>query len=573
MSTPHQPHYLSDDDDMALDPDTSMHSTASSTSDIDSIFTSPPDDVSTTPTSRHPSGQHPLPQQPQQPIPPQPRSQATLNAITSFRSILQDLTVEAQRQLQDQPRATQLALSAQTREVHRQYEGHGSESRLSWNLWEFLGAKEDVRHCNGGEEGEGGLVFWSHEEAMRRKPRGERAGFEMRAGTGGLSRGDDAVLKAVENMDLSNVKWVNVEDVIHPSVFEDTGTKADGSVKRHPNRGFRINGEIANGSTIDTSNLSSSGGPDMRFGSQTETYNPTAFYSSTNGRIGLNSNVFIDPAAVQKTIPSSTTHSSANKSPSVSYTNDPSSTEILRSLEFRPADIVFTFPSYTNFPGGAGNYLTHLNNIVKLHNVLANAMLRHHDNKYLSEDLNNPEDVERLQHGYVILRAGIGDLVRDRVKDLFSDANSNAWGLTGETRSFLKDVFEAKEIGTVIKSAKTEISGLPRKDTHLTYSESEHGMLHRKVPVLDENDNVVEYEVGEPVAGRGKLSAIEEAIVARATRVPNPGVQGWWEQRKTERLPVAAMRVWVAAREVERGGKARREGRYWGEEDEVEAEF
>ena len=70
--------------------------------------------------------------------------------------------------------------------------------------------------------------------------------------------------------------------------------------------------------------------------------------------------------------------------------------------------------------------------------------------------------------------------------------------------------------------------------------------------------------VVEVVAGRGKSTAIEETMVARASRVPVGGVDGWWEERKMERLPVTAMRVWVGAREVERDRKAREEGRFYG---------
>ncbi len=528
---------------MALDPDTSIHSTASASSgDLDSIFTTQADDVSTTPTSRHPSGQQHVPQPGPAQAQPQPRSQATLNAISNFRGILRDVTVEAQRQLRDQPRATQLALTTQTRSIHKQYESHGTQSRLSWNLWEFLTAREDLKEGSG----EGELVFWNHEEAQMAKPEHEREDNEMLgAGT-------------AENRGEGNIMWVKAEDMFDESVWN--GNKPAASVESHRNRRFRINGEVGNGNTTDASDMLASHAAAMRFGSQTETYNPRALFTpSEDSSIRLNDNIFIDPRTVKSTVPSSGNSSSQTTTSPVLYTNDPSSTEILKSLPFRPADIVFTFPSYTNFPGGGGTYITHMNNIATLHNTLANAMLRHHEMKYLSEELNTPDDIARLDHGYVVLRAGIGELVRDQVKEMFGSARENDWGLTTETRSFLKEIYDSKELGTAVRSGQTDISGLP---TMTGYSEG--GLAHQRVPVLDEDDNIVDYDRGEVVAGRGKLSVIEQAMVARATRVPVDGVGGWWEERKMERLPLTAMRVWVGAREVERGRKARAEGRFYG---------
>ena len=381
------------------------------------------------------------------------------------------------------------------------------------------------------------------------KPKREREDAEMLSRVGGNDSGGDGM------------KWMKAEDVFDDSVWD--GSKPCAGVKSHPNRGFRINGEVNGTSGINSINVPSLQASMPLVGSKTETYNANALFTpSAEGSIRLNDNMFIDPQTVQSTVPSSKSSSPRSTTPPVSYTNDPSSTEILRSLPFRPADIAFTFPSYTNFPGSTGTYITRLNNIVTLHNVLANAMLRHHELKYLAQELNSPEAVTKLEHGYVVLRAGIGAVIRDRVREMFGAAAQNDWGFTTETRAFLKDMFESKELGTAVRSGQRGISGLPA-----TTGYAEEGLAHRRVPVRNEDDNnnnIIGYERGEVVAGRGKLSAIEEAMVARASRVPVGGVNGWWAERKLERLPVTAMRVWVGAREVERGRKARSEGRYYG---------
>ena len=378
------------------------------------------------------------------------------------------------------------------------------------------------------------------------KPKHECEDHEMLSGGAG-SHGEE-----------DSIKWLKAEHMFDDSVWG--GNEAAGAVKGHPNRGFRINGEVNSTANTKPSILPSLQASLLPFGSKTETYNPaTLFTSYTDGSIRLNDNIFLDPQTVQSTIPSSNNSSPRSTTPPVSYTNDPSSTEILKSLPFRPADIVFTFPSYTNFPGGAGTYITRMNNIVTLHNTLANAMLRHHELKYLSQELNTPEDVPRLEHGYIVLRAGIGEVIRDRVKEMFGAATHNDWGFTTETLSFLKETYETKEFGTAVRSGQMGISGVPNVTGY-----SENGVAHQRVPVLDDAGDIIGYERGEVVAGKGKLSAIEGAMVARASRVPVGGVDGWWEERKMERLPVTAMRVWVGAREVEKGRKARSEGRFYG---------
>ncbi|KAI9873379.1 MAG: hypothetical protein M1823_007934, partial [Watsoniomyces obsoletus] len=162
-------------------------------------------------------------------------------------------------------------------------------------------------------------------------------------------------------------------------------------VKAHPNRKFRVNAEVDSG-------------------------------ASANG--GLD---FLDPVQIENFLPTpKCTPMGAYPPPApASYTNDPDSTALLRTLPFHPADIIFTFPSYTAFPGSPRTYLTHMNNIVTLHNRLANAILSHHDTKYLSLALNAPEDVRRLEHGYIVLRAGIGEMIRDRVTEMFGSADED----------------------------------------------------------------------------------------------------------------------------------------------------
>lgn len=208
-----------------------------------------------------------------------------------------------------------------------------------------------------------------------------------------------------------------------------------------------------------------------------------------------------------------------------------------------------------------------MNKLITLHNILANAILSHHDAKYLSPHLNTGEDVRRLAHGYIILRAGVAELIRAKVKGLFGDAQGNEWGMSSETAAFVRDVFESKELGTAVVSGVAEISGLAA-----TTGFAGDGVVHARIPVKSVNEGAllgVEMSPvpGEVVGNRGVLSSIEEAMLARASSVPVQGLRAWWEQKRAERRCVVAMRAWVAAREVERSARARREGWFFGWED------
>ena len=100
-----------------------------------------------------------------------------------------------------------------------------------------------------------------------------------------------------------------------------------------------------------------------------------------------------------------------------------------------------------------------MNNIVTLLYTLANAMVRHRELKYLFQELNTPEDITPLEHGYVVLRDGIGGLIRDRVKEMFGAATQNDWGLRIETCLFLKEMFENKDLGTAVGSGQMGFPG------------------------------------------------------------------------------------------------------------------
>lgn len=382
-------------DDMDLDYDSSVPSSPSSTSgslldDISSIFTSShADDNSTTPTSRTVSGHNqnlnnnPPPAGVHHPATTAANDPAYHQVITSLRERLSDLTIEAQRQLQDQPRQTQLALTAQLREVHAEYAKTGSQSRLSWGLWEFLMAREDMRTTGGIHGGE--LVFWSHEEAQDAKRAAQEFeeieadegewGFENGNGNGWRGRSDDK--SGHQDQD-----------------DEGDETPKKKSVKGHPNRGFRINGDIGLGVDLGSGGGAGSdavAGTGVNTHAQDDQEQAPQTGDTLNDEPATTTNLtFLDPQAIHSSISSSHPSSpSTSSSPSLpppppSYTHDPPSTSLLRTLPFRPADIVFTFPSYTAFPGSPQTYLTHLNNIIKLHNALANAILRHHATKYLS---------------------------------------------------------------------------------------------------------------------------------------------------------------------------------------------
>ncbi|KPI37831.1 uncharacterized protein AB675_3016 [Cyphellophora attinorum] len=72
---------------------------------------------------------------------------------------LNTIRFDAQRDLNLQPKSTQLALSTKTRPIFKAYGKHGSEAQLSKDIKEFLGSHNNTR----------GLTVWSPEEAATKE--------------------------------------------------------------------------------------------------------------------------------------------------------------------------------------------------------------------------------------------------------------------------------------------------------------------------------------------------------------------------------------------------------------------
>ena len=75
--------------------------------------------------------------------------------LAQLQGTLSSLRLDAQRQLNLQPKSTQLALTGETRKIFKSYSEHGSEARLSNAIHEFLKPSDDTK----------GLKMWSPKEA------------------------------------------------------------------------------------------------------------------------------------------------------------------------------------------------------------------------------------------------------------------------------------------------------------------------------------------------------------------------------------------------------------------------
>lgn len=198
-------------------------------------------------------------------------------------------------------------------------------------------------------------------------------------------------------------------------------------------------------------------------------------------------------------------HSNPHDSPLDGHrttTNDEETTLLLPTLPFAPASITLTLPARLDIPP---SLLPTVSNILALYNASANARLHHHSAKYITL---HPTPA-KTAHGLALLRLGLAAHYAERVEHLFATEHTDGMGLGQGQRAWLRDLYERKGV-------------------------QQHG--------------------GK---GKQKLTGREKAMVARMLRLEVGEVEEWWEEQGRKVLAYRAMRVWMAAREVELVRKAK----------------
>ncbi|ETN36560.1 uncharacterized protein HMPREF1541_08838 [Cyphellophora europaea CBS 101466] len=182
-------------------------------------------------------------------------------------------------------------------------------------------------------------------------------------------------------------------------------------------------------------------------------------------------------------------------------TNDEPTTPLIREWEFAPVDITLSMPNHLDLPP---TLLPTVSRILNVYNLQANARLHHHEAKYITLHPTPHKTV----HGYALLRLGVSERFAELVGQLFDTEHTNAMGLSQERRAWLRECYE---------------------------------------------------KMG--VQGQG-LNQREAEMVAGMVGLDVEGVQEWWEEQGRKLRGWKAMRVWIAARELELVRKAKLEGRY-----------
>lgn len=184
--------------------------------------------------------------------------------------------------------------------------------------------------------------------------------------------------------------------------------------------------------------------------------------------------------------------------------NDEESTSLIREWPFFPADITIEMPAHLDLPP---TLLPTVSRILDLYNAQANARLHHHTSKYIT--LHPTPD--KTAHGYALLRLGVAERYSELVSNLFvteqTISDGLALGLTQSQRAFLRDLYD-----------RTGAAG-----------------------------------PGRPAA----LTQREKALVAEMLRLEVADVEQWWEVQGAKLRGYKAMRVWMAARELELVRKAK----------------
>ncbi|RVX68161.1 hypothetical protein B0A52_08669 [Exophiala mesophila] len=168
-------------------------------------------------------------------------------------------------------------------------------------------------------------------------------------------------------------------------------------------------------------------------------------------------------------------------------TVDPDSTPYVTTLPWDPIATQITWTRFQSWQRGRGNGsggLKMINKILSIVDHECRERLFHHVCTY------GPSPV---------FRAGIVARARTNYGTMFETANENYLGLTPESRTFLRDVY----------------------DKH------------------------------------SDLNSAETRLLARVCRIGRDSVDLWWEHLATERKPFAAMKIFVMAREIEKGRRAK----------------
>ena len=326
--------------------------------------------------------------------------------ISQLQTRLKNLQLDAQRQLNEQPKSTQLALTRQTRAIFQPYGRHGSEVLLSTSIANFLTSSSS------------NLTIWSATDATT-----AQASAKRKHSAGITSFANHVVSKALAN------------GIPLPSDPSDPSSPLT-TQPATPSQLTRLR-EIA---LTD---------------------------SPLNG------------------------HRTLSRSPST--------TDIIRSWSFHPADLTLTMPSHLALPA---QLLPTVSRILDLYNLQANAHLEHLADKYLTL---SPYP-ERSEHAYALLRLGVLQKYTELVEGLFDTRHTNAMGLSQAQSALLRDVYE--KIG------------------------------HRA------------------------LSEREKEVLVRMLGIGGDEVEEWWGWMGRRVRAWKGVKVWVRARELEGVRSAKRTGVY-----------
>ncbi|RMZ80232.1 hypothetical protein DV738_g2908, partial [Chaetothyriales sp. CBS 135597] len=181
------------------------------------------------------------------------------------------------------------------------------------------------------------------------------------------------------------------------------------------------------------------------------------------------------------------------------YATSPSTTAIIATLGFHPADMKITFPAHLDIPVAV---LRSINNILLLQNSIAQAKLRHHVAKYCLP-FPYPSSGQQTGRGEAhphilpLFRLAISEPLQHRLSTMFvgQSIDTHPLGLTRDSVKFLRQAYDARS---------------------------------------------------------GAASDLEYMWLARALRVDEGVVREWWRQEDHAHRAKNMMVIWMAAREWER---------------------
>ena len=519
------------------------------------------------------------------------------STIERTELVLEQLSVQAQSILDEQPLSTQIILSNQANEqVFKPYSIHGSQAQFSESVMKFLMGGATVRQPgrHGRDKGKDGKLRFAPVDpntADQSSKDNEKKGKLKRKDAHGdiaLDSGERLKIK-IPKRDQSPTKTSDKDD------SKDGDENANKRPANHFGQDFKDFSKTMTNTSFDEPQASANAlsfrklsGPhdimielDTADETTTKPANPpsntTPFtpLAATFANVqlktptaGTNNSLILPPTLQTSPQPPRLCTPPAPLPTNYNLSISPKLNALLSKQDYNPISLDFIWPATLRSnsvpcmptPG----YLDHLNEILHLKNAQARFLLSYYVRKYdtpqhlggMAGRLADPSK----EPPHALFRLGIAQYVMSRTEGIVQHRENDALGLTPEARNVLGSVWE--------EHPSTQ-----------TFFDDELGAPTAEEAITEGDDGDADEDGNETAAARHRrleamrakkeyygvrdgLNPLEKVLLARACNVSVDTVEAYWEDMRDKTKAWNAMQLWCRARSAEKVRLAKIEGRW-----------